>query len=340
MKVSIGYKLRSGPWGGGNQAMRALADDLRRRGVQVAFDLNECDLDIILMTDPRRRSLTASYNDEDVFRYLRRVNHGAIVVHRANECDERKGTRGVNRQLLAANRCADHTVFVSSWLKHHFVRLGLPCTSRSVILNGAARSIFYSEGYQAWDGNGPLKLVTHHWGAHWMKGFDIYERVDGLIAADEFRGRLTFTYIGNLPQGFRFTNATYIEPAHGRALADQLRRHHVYLTASRNEPGSNHQNEGAACGLPLLYRQSGCLPEYCSGFGIGFTEKNFEEKLSEMFKTYDRWAPRMSEYPHTAERMCERYYDLFERLIRRRDAIIARRSKFRRLGWSFRRLLT
>ena len=54
------------------------------------------------------------------------------------------------------------------------------------------------------------------------------------------------------------------------ALAAELKRHHAYVTGSMNEPGGNHQNEGALCGLPLLYRRSGCMPEYCAGFGIDF----------------------------------------------------------------------
>ena len=40
-----------------------------------------------------------------------------VVVHRINECDERKNTDYVNKSLIKANKVADHTVFVSSWLK-------------------------------------------------------------------------------------------------------------------------------------------------------------------------------------------------------------------------------
>ena len=31
-----------------------------------------------------------------------------------------------------------------------------------------------------WDKKGPLKLVTHHWGGNYMKGFDIYKKLDTL----------------------------------------------------------------------------------------------------------------------------------------------------------------
>ena len=339
IKLSIGIRLREGSWGGGNQAMRALAEHLSAKGAEVSFDLTAPDLDILLLIDPRRNSLSASYADREIFAYLKHANHRALVVHRVNECDERKGTTGVNRRLITANLCADHTVFISTWLKELFLKRGLPCRSVSVILNGSDRNIFNPEGYERWDHVSPLRLVTHHWGGHWMKGFDIYERLDRMLADEHYRGMIEFTYIGNLPDGFRFRNATYIEPRHGKELAALIRSHHVYLTASRNEPGGNHQNEGANCGLPLLYRESGGIPESCRGFGLSFTTGTFEQKLMEMRETYDHWADRMKDYPHTAERMSADYHRLFLDLLAKRDDILKRREKFRKVCWSMRNLL-
>lgn len=326
MKVSLGINLRPGPWGGGNQFGHVLTEYLRTRGVEVAFNLRTVDLDIILLFDPRPQSLSASFDHIDIVNYLQRKNWRTIVVHRVNECDERKGTTGVNQRLRRGNLCADHTVFVSTWLKDLHFNQGMHDRYYTVILNGSDTTIFQAEGYRRWNRKGPLKLVTHHWGGHWMKGFDIYERVDQLLARDHYRRKLFFTYIGNIPQGFRFQNATYAKPKHGHALASTIREHHVYLTASRNEPGSNHQNEGANCGLPLLYRESGCMPEYCEGFGVSFREENLEQKLEEMIETYDHWADRMKDYPHTAEHTCQEYYNLFEELLGRRDQILERRN--------------
>lgn len=331
-KISLGINLQPGPWGGGNQAMRALAERLSAKGAEVSFDLTAPDLDIILLVDPRSNSLSASYADREIFAYLKRVNHRALVVHRVNECDERKGTSGVNKALLRANRCADHTVFISSWLRDLFLAQGLPCKSVSVILNGSDRGTFNPQGYERWDHVSPLRLVTHHWSGHWMKGFDIYQRLDQMLEDARYKGTIEFTYIGNLPEGFRFQNAAYVEPKQGIELADEIRRHHVYVTASRNEPGGNHQNEGANCGLPVLYRESGGIPESCRGFGLSFATETFEQKLMEMRETYDRWADRMKQYPHTAERMCRDYHDLFCMLLNDRSEIIRRRGRFRKIA--------
>ena len=52
-----------------------------------------------------------------------------------------------------------------------------------------------------------------------------------------------------------------------------------------NEPGGNHQNEAINCGLPVLYKDSGCMKEYCDGFGICFDEINLEKNKSNDIKS-------------------------------------------------------
>ncbi len=338
MKISLGMKIQTGPWGGGNQFGRSLSRFLQQKGMSVYHDLNDNDLDIILLTEPREYLKSSAFSEREIFTYLRSISTSPVVVHRVNECDERKDTRDVNRRLIRANLCADHTVFVSHWLKDLFARHGMMAGSQSVILNGSDRHAFNAKGHIRWDKKGPLKIITHHWAGHWMKGFDIYARLDSLLTS-EFKGvKITFTYVGNLPKGFAFRNANYVTPRHGDEMIDLLRQHHVYLSASRNEPGPNHQNEGASCGLPLLYRESGSLPEYCEGFGVSFSESNFEEKLSEMVDSYDYWADRMDEYPHTADRMCEEYLSLFYSLIGNRDAVVKNRKRWRYPLWTFRKM--
>lgn len=62
--------------------------------------------------------------------------------------------------------------------------------------------------------------------------------------------------------------------------------------------------------LPLLYRDSTSMPE------------NFEQKLNEMKTTYTHWSARMSQYPHTAERMCRDYFNLFKELLDNRPSLL------------------
>jgi hypothetical protein len=340
MNVSLGMKLQAGAWGGGNQFGHALANYLRDQGAEVSFDLHAPDLDIILLTEPRSNLKISAYCDKDVTRYLLQKKSRAIVIHRINECDERKGTTGVNQRLIQANACADFTVFISSWLGQLFLGQSLKTPRHRVILNGANTDIFNDQSYIPWNGLSKLKLVTHHWGAGYLKGFDIYERLDRMLSKSVFGEKFDFTYIGNLPDNVHLTHTHLIPPQSGVELANSIRSHHVYLTASQNEPAGMHHIEGALCGLPLLYRESGALPEYCQGFGVSFTVENFEQKLQEMMDTYEHWAAQMKNYPHIAERMCESYYHLFLELLERRDEIIRQRHWWRKPVWLARTLLS
>lgn len=339
MKVAFGMRSYEGTWGGGNRFGKTFVAGLTASGATVVNRLNTPDIDIITLTDPRKGAEGAFFRDDEIARYLLLRNRRAIVIQRVNECDERKGTTGVNRRLRDANLLVDHTVFISSWLRDLLVAQGLPCRSRSVIHNGADRRIFHPGGYRPWDGNEPLRLVTHHWGGNWNKGFDVYQRLDRLLERDPWHGRVAFTYVGNLPQGFRFENAAHVAPLDGEGLADELRRHHVYLTASQNEPAGMHHIEGACCGLPLLYRDSGALPEYCQGFGVMFSGDDFEARLEEMCESYDTWRQRMISYPHDSEKMVTEYLRLSLDLHQRRDEIVARRPLSRWPRWLVARLV-
>jgi glycosyltransferase involved in cell wall biosynthesis len=336
MKVALGYTIQRGPWGGGNRFAMALADALRDSGHSVVFSLDDSDIDIILLTDPRARSKNVAFGAGEIFRYLLFKNRDVIVLHRINECDERKNTDFMNAALARANYCADFTVFVGSWLVDLPVWKKSLRTPYSVILNGADVATFNSSKFVPWTRSGPLRLVTHHWGGNWMKGFDVYNNIDRMLSQPKWKNRIEFTYVGNLPLGIEFENVRVLEPLNGQELCDELCSHHAYVTASICEPGGNHQNEAGACGLPILYRNSGCLPEYCEGYGIQFEPDTFEQALEAMIAEYDRYCEQMKDWPHWASKTCSEYISLFEDLLSRRAQIVADRNIFRRPWQIFR----
>ena len=182
MKVSIGTKIQKGPWGGGNLFAINLRDYLIKEGHEVVTNLNDDDIDIILITEPRKSSESSAYTHFDVKKYIDYVNSEALVVHRINECDERKNTNYVNRYLINVNKIADQTVFVSSWLKDLYEDQGINKINNNVIMAGANSAIFNNKDFEPWNGKEKIKIVTHHWGANWNKGFDSYVLIDKLIS--------------------------------------------------------------------------------------------------------------------------------------------------------------
>ena len=93
-------------------------------------------------------------------------------------------------------------------------------------------------------------------------------------------------YNGNVPKNFQFKNTKLIEPLSGHRLASEIKKNNIYITASINEPSGNHHIEGALCGLPVLYLNSGGIPEYCEEYGVMFEENNFEQQLNEIIDNY------------------------------------------------------
>jgi len=126
VKISIGSRLVDGPWGGGNLFVRNLTRILNQNGHEVVYNLEHNDIDGILLTDPRgRQESLSSFNHMDIERYIDLVNPNAIVVQRINECDERKGTKGINNLYLEASEIANKVVFVSEWLRSIYLEKGM-----------------------------------------------------------------------------------------------------------------------------------------------------------------------------------------------------------------------
>tara|TARA_B100000945_G_scaffold173003_1_gene138579 strand:+ start:77 stop:1132 length:1056 start_codon:yes stop_codon:yes gene_type:complete len=314
MKISIGTNIKEGPWGGGNLFAINLKNYLEKNNHEVVTHLFHNDIDIILLTEPRKTSESSAFTHIDVKRYLKYVNFNTLVIHRLNECDERKNTNFVNDYLIEANKVADQSIFVSEWLKDLFIKQGIKSEKNLVIYGGANSDIFNSDNFQPWNGKDKIKLVTHHWGANWNKGFEAYSYLDKLLDKKEWSNKFEFSYIGNLPKDFTFKNTKVIAPLSGKSLSHEIKNNHLYITGSLNEPSGNHHIEAAQCGLPILYMNSGGTPEYCKDYGIQFNMSNLEEKLDEMINNYLIYSKKIKDYPFSSERMCSEYFTMFTEL--------------------------
>ncbi len=324
MKISLGSKIFTGPWGGGNNFIKNLSEYLRNNDFEVYYDLREKDLDFILLTDPRVESESACFNHIDIFNYIKKINKNAIVIHRVNECDERKKTKGVNNQIVYANNYTDHTVFISGWLKNLFSHYK-DFSKSSVIYNGANKNFFFF-GSKRYNSIEKFRIVTHHWSNHVNKGFKTYKLIDEKLEDEDFKSKIIFTIIGNIPKNIKFKNIVHLEPLFDLELGNALRNNHAYITASLNEPGGNHQNEGINCGLPVLYRDSGCMKEYCEGFGLEFNDDNLFLKIDELINNYNHFKDKTIAYKLDEKNTCSNYYNLFKELKKNKNEIVNQRK--------------
>tara|TARA_B100001287_G_C22686274_1_gene533850 strand:+ start:2015 stop:3115 length:1101 start_codon:yes stop_codon:yes gene_type:complete len=327
LKISIGSKIHDGPYGGGNEFIKNLTEYLKINKYQVVNDLKDKDIDIILLTSPLVTSETSTFTNYEIDYYINFVNPNAIVFQRINECDQRKNTNYVNKTIIKRNKHVDINIFVSNWLKNIFRESGLNKKNNFVIKGGPNKNIFNIENKIFWDSKDPIKIVTHHWSSNYMKGFEEYLYLDSLIKSKNLQNEIEFTYIGNLSKKNIFQTANVIPPLYGKELADELRKHDLYITGSKNEPSGNHHMEGALCGLPILYINSGALPEYCNRYGLEFSKDNLIEKIELIKRDYSKYTQKLTDYPFTFENAGYEFIKLFNESLTNKDEILKNREK-------------
>ena len=298
MKISISSRFIDGPYGGGNSFVRNFAEQLKNNGHHVVFDLKDKDIDIAFLINPLNSSEFSTFNNFDIDYYRAFKNKNLISVQRINECDQRKNTNHINDKLIRFNENIDFNFFVSNWIKTIFSNTPLVDKPHSIILGGPDKKVFNMNQKKPWNHKDKIKIVTHHWSTNINKGYEIYQWLDSIIASDYWNKRIEFTFIGNRPEYFKFKNTKFLEPLSGNELAIELKKHHIYITASRNEPSGNHHMEAALSGLPILYINSGALPEYCNNFGEVFEKDTFENSLSKIMLNYDSIFEKLINYPY------------------------------------------
>jgi glycosyltransferase involved in cell wall biosynthesis len=258
-------------WGGASPFVAQLASCMWRRGWRVVFDLKK-NPDAVLVIDPRRDHPAKRFGLADL-EVFREKNPRVPIVHRINECDQRKGTDDIDELLRRTNALADQTVFISEWLRDYFAAKWFDLSRpHAVIYNGSDPRIYHPIGNRLPAPGETVRIVTHHWSANWLKGYDVYQRLDDLLAAGELPG-VAFRVIGRWPEEIRWKATETFGPMTGAPLAAKLRECHLYLTASRWEPCGMHHVEGAQCGLPLIcHEDGGGIVEAGQRYGVGFRD--------------------------------------------------------------------
>ncbi len=310
--VAINLRPRRGSWGGANQWTSQVSAFLRFAGYNVRYDLRR-PVNVIVQTHTGL-SDGISFNASDVHAF-RKHFPSVPCIHRINDNDIRKGTREMDAFLAESSKEADHTVFVSDWLRdYHSSRWFDSNRPHSVIEPGADPSVFHPFGDSPPPGLSPTRIVTHHWSDHWSKGFDIYAEIDEAIAAGQLPG-FELWIIGRWPTDLVWKTARTHPPASGAALASLLRQCHLYVSASRHEPGAMHPVEGLQCGLPLIYhKDSGGTVMLGQRYGVQYAG-DIVATLLEAKSRYPELRRHILSSPPSGDLMCLEYRRLIQRVI-------------------------
>ena len=300
LRIHILYKFVEGPWGGGNQFLKALRDYFRKTGV---YSENPEDADVIL------------FNSHHLFNEVlgaKKKDPNKILIHRVDGPVSyiRGKDRLADEIIYMFNKlCTDGTIFQSNWSKAKNHELGLRKNNfETVIMNAPEPDIFYPlEHKRLPEGNENIKLIATSWSPNIRKGFDIYKFLDDNLDFNRYE----MTFVGNSP--IQFKNIKWIKPVPSQQVAKILKEHDIFVIASRNDPCSNSLIEALHCGLPAVARNDGGHPEIVGEAGETFEdEQDILNAIETVAQNYEYYRNKIK--MATMEDIGKRYYEFADRI--------------------------
>lgn len=288
MKVYIAYQFRQGPWGGGNQFLKALAGQFANKGILAH---TPAEADVVLFN---------SHHNLSELLDIRRKHSSLPMVHRVDGPIQlvRGFDREVDELIFTANSAlAVATIFQSQWSRTKCHEAGFnPNKLETVIINAPDPLLFNADHTPGPPHEGPLRVIATSWAP--SKGTEVYKWLDENLDDEKFQ----MTFVGN--SNVEFRRLSMKPPMDSASLAMELRRHQVYLTGSRNDPCSNALIEALHCGLPALAANEGGHPEIVAERGLLFSSpSDIPDLLDQIASGYAEFqaAPRLPSLSSVAE---------------------------------------
>jgi glycosyltransferase involved in cell wall biosynthesis len=277
MKLSILFSFKDGPWGGGNQFLKALRNEWNVKGLYVD---DPALADAVL--------INSHHQLQDVVRF-KRAHPNVPIIHRIDGPIAliRGIDRGVDSMIYDINRfIADGTIFQSKWSEKYNKQLGMGSNAfETTVINAPDPELFYFKE-RVRGANRKVRLIASSWADNKNKGFDTYQWLDKNL---DF-SRYEMTFVGNTPVPFK--NIKYVSAVNSKKLAGLLREHDIFITASKNDPCSNALLEALHSGLPAIALRDGGHPEIVGRGGELFITKeeipNLLDKINENSLHYVR----------------------------------------------------
>lgn len=261
LTIGLWHEFHKPPYGGGNQFMLALRKAFEHLGVNVVVNRVRSDVDVYICN--------SAWFDTKIFerkssskpiKMIHRID-GPITLYRGQGSEEDDKIFMLNKQFASA------TVFQSAYSFKESCNLGYSPVSPVIIHNAVDSEIFNTKGRIKDDDRQKISLISTSWSDNPRKGGPFYKWLDDNLDFTRF----DYTFVGRVNQ--EFENIKHISPQDSEDLADLLRKHDIYITASLHEPCSNALLEALACGMPALYRNDGGSSELVEFGGLPFDDK-------------------------------------------------------------------
>lgn len=296
-KIHILVKFVEGPWGGANQFLKALRGYFRRAGV---YSENPEDAEVVLFNS---YPFGSEYLFNIVFKLKKKP--GKILIHRVDGPISyvRGRDKIIDEIIFEFNELfADGTIFISNLSRTDNYNLGMKRPRyETMILSAPDPSIFNLKHKRPFSKD-KTKLIATSWSGNIRKGFDLYKFLDEHLDFDKYE----MTFVGNSP--VEFNNIKWLKPVSSRELANILKQHDIYITASKYEPFGQAVIEALNCGLPAVARiGGGYLETMCEAIEVFRNESDVINAIEKVVQNYDYYQRRIN-LP-TLDHAGERHYE-------------------------------
>jgi len=258
MKINIFLNIKSGPYGGGNQFLKALRDYFIEKNV---YSKSVENADVILFN---------SHHEVEGLIKIKQKYPDKVFIHRIDGpvFHIRKDNVYLDKLIYNLNeKIADASIFQSHWSRGKNLELGLKSGKfETTIINAPNPNIFNKKSKIEFNENKKIKIIATSWASSLSKGFDTYRFLDKNLDFSKFE----MTFCGNSP--YKFNNLKMLAPLPSNELAKQLKQHDIYITASKNDPCSNSLIEALHCELPSIGLNDGGHPEIIGKGGLTFNK--------------------------------------------------------------------
>lgn len=308
MRVHILYPFKEGAWGGGNQFLKALKLYFQKINI---YSENIMESDVVVFN--ANPSALVEYHDliyaikknkPDILIVVRIDGPVFLIRNEDLEID--------HAFYMLCSDIADGVIYQSLWSKVNNNILGMSRNNNeTVIINAPDKNIFNK---QASDRviEGRPRIIATSWSSNIRKGFDTYKWMDDNLDFDKY----DMVFIGNSP--YVFNNIEMIQPVSSDELSIELKKSHIFITASEKDPCSNSLIEAMHCGLPALVLNDGGHPEIVGKAGRVFDYvDDIPDLIDDIVKNYNVYASSIS-LPSITEVGLE-YKSFLESVYQRED---------------------
>jgi glycosyltransferase involved in cell wall biosynthesis len=286
--IHFTYRHIDTPWGGANNFIRALCQELQRKGNFTFIESFDEPCDVVFMnqlsTGPAGNGKVLSINQVKKFR-----DQGRKLVVRAvnlNWHAFRLGPRNFiqgwwrDRQTIALLNLADVAIFQSEYQRQFFIDAGY-IGNKSVVIHNGASSEFWIQRPVIAPQNGPLRLISSTASARKTKCHDLIARISECDGVE-------ILHMGAWPEGLPTRKVRLLGMLQRDRMIEAMASSHFFLHTAIKDPCPNAIFEAICAGLPVIYNPGpGSSAEIVNLCGFPLDENDLQNTINQARQVID-----------------------------------------------------